>query len=340
MGKPLAVTLGEPAGIGPDITLEAWRRRKELDLPAFYVLGDPDFLTARAARLGLAAPMARVMPDEAAAAFGAALPVVDLGIRIATEPGKPDRDGALLAIAAIERGARDALDGRSGALVTNPIAKSVLYAHGFTAPGHTEYLARFCAERTGQSTRAVMLLWSEELAVVPVTIHVPLGEVPRQLTTDLIEETALIVEREMRTRFSVERPRLAVSGLNPHAGESGTIGGEEAAVIAPALERLRARGLDVKGPLAADSMFHPKARAAYDVALTMFHDQALIPIKTIAFDRAVNVTLGLPLVRTSPDHGTAFDIAGTGRASASSLVAALRLAARLARVPAPLGVAR
>jgi 4-hydroxythreonine-4-phosphate dehydrogenase len=205
----------------------------------------------------------------------------------------------------------------------------VLYRTGFAEPGHTEFLARLAQEHTGRAVHPVMMLWSEELAVVPVTIHLPVRDVPRTLTTGLIIETGRIVARELTDRFGIARPRLALAGLNPHAGEDGTLGDEDRAVVAPAVEKLRAEGIDARGPLPADTMFHAAARRSYDVALAMYHDQALIPIKTLAFDHAVNVTLGLPFVRTSPDHGTAFDIAGTGRADPTSLVAALRLAARL-----------
>ncbi len=329
MRAPLAVTLGEPAGIGPDITIAAWRRRRELNLPPFYVVGDARFFAERGRELGISAAVCHAAPSDAAQAFEHALPIVDLGVKIATASGHPDETGARAAIVSIERATSDVLDGLAAAVVTNPIAKSVLYAQGFAAPGHTEFLAQLIQKRTGRQARSVMMLWSDELAVVPITIHMPLKDVPRELTSDLIVETGRIVARELKTRFGVESPRLAISGLNPHAGENGTIGEEEFTVILPAIERLRAAGVDVRGPLAADSMFHPKARATYDAALTAYHDQALIPIKTIAFDHAVNVTLGLPVVRTSPDHGTAFNLAGTGKANPSSFIAALRLAARL-----------
>ena len=217
----------------------------------------------------------------------------------------------------------------AAAVVTNPVAKNVLYRSGFAEPGHTEYLAKLAEASTGTAVQPVMLLWSPELAVVPVTIHLPLKDVFARLTTDLIVETGRIVARDLRSRFGIARPRLAVAGLNPHAGEQGTLGDEDLAVVQPAVQRLIADGIDARGPLPADSMFHQAARESYDVALAMYHDQALIPIKTLAFDHAVNVTLGLPFVRTSPDHGTAFDIAGTGRADPSSLIAAIRLAARL-----------
>jgi 4-hydroxythreonine-4-phosphate dehydrogenase len=330
MSQPLALTLGEPAGIGPDITLAAWRRRVELDLPAFYLLGDPQCLARRAERLGLEVPIEIATPATAAAAFAHALPVVPLDLPATAEPGKPDATSAPAAIASIDRAVADVLAGKAAAVVTNPVSKSVLYRSGFNDPGHTEYLARLSFEHTGVPAWPVMMLWSPEVAVVPVTIHVPLHEVPQRLTRDLIFETGRVVARDLTDRFGIAHPRLAVAGLNPHAGEDGTLGKEDSTIVRPAVERLIADGIDARGPLAADSMFHEAARKTYDAALCMYHDQALIPIKTLAFDHAVNVTLGLPFVRTSPDHGTAFDIAGSGKADPSSLIAALKLAARLA----------
>jgi 4-hydroxythreonine-4-phosphate dehydrogenase len=334
MTRPLALTLGEPAGIGPDITLAAWQRRAELALPPFYLLADPDFVDRRARQLGLKIPLRVVEPDGAASAFAAALPVVALAEQVTAAPAHPDASSAPAAIASIRRAVADVFAGRAHAVVTNPVAKAVLYRTGFAEPGHTEYLARLAQEHTGRAAHPVMMLWSPELAVVPVTIHLPVRDVPRQLTTPLILDTGRIVARDLRERFGIARPRLALAGLNPHAGEEGTLGDEDLSVVAPAVEQLRAEGIDARGPIPADTMFHAAARRSYDAALAMYHDQALIPIKTLAFDHAVNVTLGLPFVRTSPDHGTAFDIAGTGQASPTSLVAALKLAARLVAAPA------
>ena len=328
-GPPLALTLGEPAGIGPDLTLAVWKRRVELDMPTFYVIGDPVFYRQRAAGLGLAVPVAVTTPAQAHETFARALPVVPLDLKVTAQPGKPDDSSAPAAIASIRHAVADVMAGRACGVVTNPIAKSVLYRGGFAEPGHTEYLAKLAEEATGQSYRPVMLLWSSELAVVPVTIHLPLKDVPGQLTTALIVETGRIVARDLNRRFGIARPRIAVAGLNPHAGEDGMLGDEDLTVVAPAVAQLRQDGIDAVGPLPADTMFHARARAAYDVAMCMYHDQALIPIKTLAFDHGVNVTLGLPFVRTSPDHGTAFDIAGTGKANPASLIAALALAARL-----------
>ena len=330
MAHVLALTLGEPAGIGPDIALEAWRRRADLGLPPFYILADPEFLHRRAKELRSDVALSVVEPAAAAAAFRDTLPVVDIGVAVTAQPGKPDDSSAPAALAAIRRAVSDVRAGLAAAVVTNPVAKSILYRSGFTEPGHTEYLAKLAEEATGVPAQPVMLLWSPELAVVPVTIHLPLKDVFARLTTDLIVETGRIVARDLRSRFAIAQPRLAVAGLNPHAGEQGALGDEDIAIVQPAVQRLLAEGIDARGPLSADSMFHQAARASYDVALAMYHDQALIPIKTLAFDHAVNVTLGLPFVRTSPDHGTAFDIAGTGRADPSSLIAALKLAARIA----------
>jgi 4-hydroxythreonine-4-phosphate dehydrogenase len=329
MPLPLALTLGEPAGIGLDITLTIWQRRTELGIPPFYLLADPRHLKSRAARMSLDVPIAPVEPAQAGAAFANALPVVDIGVTTTAEPGRPDASSAPAAIAAIRRAVADVFGGKASAVVTNPVAKNVLYRSGFAEPGHTEYLAKLAAEMTGATVMPVMMLWSPELAVVPVTIHLPLSEVPKRLTTDLVVDTGRIVARDLNRRFGIVHPRLAVAGLNPHAGEEGALGEEDRAVVAPAIARLAAEGIDVRGPLPADTMFHEAARKSYDAALCMYHDQALIPIKTLAFDHAVNVTLGLPFVRTSPDHGTAFDIAGSGRADPSSLIAALKLAARL-----------
>ncbi|MCC6777850.1 MAG: 4-hydroxythreonine-4-phosphate dehydrogenase PdxA [Hyphomicrobiales bacterium] len=328
MAGPLALTLGEPAGIGPDLTFAAWRRRAEL--PPFYLLADPDFVAARAAQLAPDVPIAAVEPTAATATFARALPVVDIGVRVTAQPGRPDASSAPAAIAAIRRAVADVLAGAAAAVVTNPVAKNVLYRSGFAEPGHTEYLARLAQEATGVAARPVMMLWSPELAVVPVTIHLPLRDVVATLSTELVVETGRIVDHDLKGRFGIAKPRLAVAGLNPHAGEDGALGSEDITIVRPAVERLAAEGIDVRGPLPADTMFHAAARARYDAAIAMYHDQALIPIKTLAFDHAVNVTLGLPFVRTSPDHGTAFDIAGSGRANPGSLIAAISLAGRLA----------
>ena len=328
--QPLALTLGEPAGIGPDLALAVWSRRAELKIPPFYLVADPDFVRRRASRLGLAVPIAAVVPAAAIASFSSALPVVALDIEISAEPGRPDGSSAPAAIGSIRRAVGDVIAGHAAAIVTNPVAKNILYRSGFAEPGHTEFLATLVQEATQKTLRPVMMLWSPELAVVPVTIHLPLREIFQHLTVELVAETGRIVARDLAARFRISHPRLVVAGLNPHAGENGSLGDEDRTIVAPAVARLVAEGINARGPLPADTLFSNKARQTYDVALCMYHDQALIPIKTLAFDHAVNVTLGLPFVRTSPDHGTAFDIAGTGTADPTSLIAALRLAERLA----------
>jgi 4-hydroxythreonine-4-phosphate dehydrogenase len=331
MAKPLALTLGEPAGIGPDITIKAWLRRDELKLPPFYLLGDHDLLNHRAKSLGLDVKLADVAAKDAAAAFAHALPVVATGCAATALPGRPDASSAEAALASIRQAVSDVRAGRAAAVVTNPIAKSVLYRAGFRHPGHTEFLAELAASN-GRAPQPVMMLWSPVLVVVPVTIHLSLREAIARLSTDLIVTTARIVATSLKARFGLANPRLAIAGLNPHAGEDGSLGMEDRTIVAPAIDILRGDGLAVTGPLPADTMFHEAARKNYDCAICMYHDQALIPVKTLAFDDAVNVTLGLPFIRTSPDHGTAFDIAGTGRANPASLIAALRLAARMASV--------
>jgi 4-hydroxythreonine-4-phosphate dehydrogenase len=325
---PLALTMGDPAGIGPELILRAWSRRAE-GIPPFFALAAPEPLMRLARQIGIAAPIAIVPPEEAAEVFSERLPVVALEHDADAQPGEPDPRFARATLESIERAVALTQQGRAAAVVTNPIAKKTLYDAGFRHPGHTEYLGEL-ARASGADADPVMMIWSPLLAVVPITIHIALAEVPARLTRELIISTARVVDRDLRRRFGMARPRLAFTGLNPHAGESGAMGREEIEVIAPALEILRAEGLDCAGPLPADTTFHPAARARYDVALTMYHDQGLIPAKTLAFDDGVNITLGLPFVRTSPDHGTAFDIAGRGLARPTSLIAALKLAHRLA----------
>ncbi|MBB3935134.1 4-hydroxythreonine-4-phosphate dehydrogenase PdxA [Aureimonas phyllosphaerae] len=327
---PLAVSVGEPSGVGVDVTLAAFERRQVLDLPTFFLIADPEMVASRAERLGLDVQVRTIgRPSEcgADARFFDVLPLVN---HHSEAPGRPDPANAAGTIEAIDRATRLVLEGSAGAIVTNPIDKKALYDAGFRHPGHTEYLADLCTNLTGQACQPVMLLTGPDLSCVPVTIHIPLADVPAALTSELILSTARIVARDLRARFGLERPRLAVSGLNPHAGERGAIGHEDENIIRPAVEILRTEGFDVVGPLPGDTMFHPEARARYDVALCMYHDQALIPAKTLAFDETVNVTLGLPIIRTSPDHGTAADLAGTGTARPNSFIAALRLAGRMA----------
>lgn len=332
---PLVLTTGDPAGIGPDIALTAWRDREQTTLPPFVLAGDPALLRKRARLLNLDIAIREIEEGELgaegfAASFRQALLVLPCGDAAAARPGIPDPANAPATLASLDTGIRLASAGLAAALVTNPIAKHVLQAAGFTHPGHTEYLAACCARPGEAPPLSVMMLWSPELAVVPVTIHVALRRVPELLTSELIVRTGRIVAEGLARRFGIAKPRLALAGLNPHAGEEGRMGSEDAAVVRPAVEELRRLGIDASGPYPADTMFHAAARRRYDAALCMYHDQALIPLKTIAFDDGVNVTLGLPFVRTSPDHGTAFDIAGSGKARPDSLVAALKLARRMA----------
>jgi 4-hydroxythreonine-4-phosphate dehydrogenase len=320
--------MGEPSGIGPDVILMLYAQREALGLPEFAVYGTADFLRARAARLGLAMEVATVVPGEAAATFASALPVVDVPGNVADHPGAPSPVAAPAVIGSVERAVAAVLRGECRGLVTGPIQKATLYGTGFNHPGHTEFLAALCANG-GTPRRPVMMLTHGPLRVVPATIHVPLSTVPGLITTALINETANILEHDLRTRFGIEKPRIGVAGLNPHAGEGGTLGSEDNAIIRPAVEGLRLEGMDIEGPIPADTLFHLPRWKSYDAVIAMYHDQGLIPIKTVAFDEAVNITLGLPLVRTSPDHGTALDLAGTGKASTGSFLAALRMADRL-----------
>jgi 4-hydroxythreonine-4-phosphate dehydrogenase len=335
----MAVTLGDPAGIGPDITLMSWCARAAHGLLPFAVYGGAEVLRQRASALGLDVPIVPIRHiGEAAHCFGNALPVVQPVARKGAG-GPADQDAAIVSI--IEAATTAAVTGDALALVTNPIAKKSLQSIALDYPGHTAFLGQLAARHTADATiRPVMMLVAPELRVVPATVHVPLATVPRLLTRALIVATGRITARALAEDFGVPSPRIAVAGLNPHAGEDGLIGTEETEIVAPAIADLRSEGLNVSGPHSADSMFHEEARRGYDVAIAMYHDQALIPLKTLAFDRGVNVTLGLPFVRTSPDHGTAYALAGTGRARPDSLIAALQLAAELgqrraaARVPA------
>jgi 4-hydroxythreonine-4-phosphate dehydrogenase len=327
-GPALALTQGDPSGIGPEIALKAWLAREPADHP-FFLLADPGHIARTAAALALDVPLSIVAPAEAATAFATALPIVPLAAHVVGRPGDPDDADAAATIEAIERAVSLVRAGTAAAVVTNPIAKEVLYAAGFHHPGHTEFLGELAERHWSIRVRPVMMLWSPVLAVVPTTIHIALHRIFDELTENLIVETGRITAHDLATKFLIARPRLAFSGLNPHAGEGGTMGREELDIIAPAVAKLQGEGIAASGPHPADTMFHAAARARYDAAICMYHDQALIPIKALAFDSAVNLTLGLPFIRTSPDHGTAFDIAGKGLADPASLVAALRLAARL-----------
>lgn len=328
---PLALTLGEPAGIGPDITIDAWLARRSAGIPPFILIGDAGLVARRAALLGRDCPVRACAPGEAAAIFDTALPCLEGAPAVGGAPGRIAEADSRAVVASIRAAVEMAQAGEVAGIVTNPIHKKALNTIGFPFPGHTEYLGALGEELFGAPAMPVMMLAGPDLRVVPVTIHVPLAEVPRLLTTELIVETGTIVARDLERRFGIANPRLALAGLNPHAGEEGMLGHEDERVVRPAVEALRAAGIAAVGPLPADTMFHPPARATYDAALCMYHDQALIPIKTLAFDEGVNVTLGLPFVRTSPDHGTALPLAGTGKAHATSLIAALKMADQLTR---------
>jgi 4-hydroxythreonine-4-phosphate dehydrogenase len=322
--------MGEPAGIGGEIALKAWSAQRTRPVAPFFMIDDPQRLRLLAATIGHDIPIAEIAsPDDAE--FANALPVLPLGLPVRATPGQPDPANANAVIESITRGHMLVRDGKALALVTNPIQKSTLYAAGFSHPGHTEFLAALAASKTPP----VMMLAIDGLRVVPVTVHEPLRAALDSLTSDAIVAKARIAARELQSRFGIAAPRLAIAGVNPHAGEAGTIGREEIDIVIPAIEALRAEGWRVAGPLSPDTMFHPRARAEYDVAICHYHDQALIPLKTIDYDHGVNVTLGLNFIRTSPDHGTALDIAGTGTASAESLIAALNLAAQLGLAAQP-----
>ena len=325
---PIAVSMGEPAGIGPDLILQLYANRAELALPPFIVFGSMAFLAARARRLGLSINFAQTGVDQAAGQFPVALPVAHVEGLVPDKPGDTSPLSGKVVIEAISRAVAETLAGKCRAIVTAPIHKAALYTAGFRYPGHTEFLAALCGNG-GPAPRAVMMLAHEGFRVVPLTIHVPLRDVPGLITGRLIRDTAQIVEHDLRTRFGIDEPRIAVTGLNPHAGESGAIGTEENDIIVPAVLDLQNSGMRIDGPFSADTAFHRPNWERYDAVISMYHDQALIPIKTVAFEDAVNVTLGLPIVRTSPDHGTAFDLAGTGNGSWNSMLSAMRLADRL-----------
>lgn len=323
---PLVLSLGDPSGIGPELTVKAWRALKDQAGLAFCVIGD-----ARSLR-DLDAPVAVIEDvDLASDIFEEAIPVLDQPLDIHAIPGKPDAAHARHIIGWIRTGVELCRAGKARGLVTAPIAKSVLYSAGFKFPGHTEYLAELCREGDGPAQMPVMMLTARDLRVVLATIHLPLKDVPQALSVDSVTEVARITYAALKRDFALVAPRIAMAGLNPHAGEDGTIGREEIEILIPAAERLRAEGIDVRGPLPADTLFHDEARAGYDTVLCMYHDQGLIPLKTLDFWSGVNITLGLPIVRTSPDHGTGFAIAGTGQARPDSLIAAIHAADTISR---------
>lgn len=324
---PIAVTMGEPAGIGGELSLMAWQRSQSEGLPPFYVIDCPIRLAKLAAQAGWSIPIAEISePEDCLGQFHNALPVLPLRLALDTEPGVLKVENAAAVIKSIDQAVGQVKAGKAAALVTNPIHKSVLYQAGFKHPGHTEYLA----ELAGDSARSVMMLACEQLRVVPVTVHISLKDAATTLSADEIIACGRITAEALERDFGIDRPRLAVAGLNPHAGEDGKMGREEIDIIAPAVQALRQGGIDVVGPLSADTMFHAEARATYDAALCMYHDQALIPLKTLDFHGGVNITLGLPFIRTSPDHGTALPIAGTGQANPNSFINAIKQAALMA----------
>jgi 4-hydroxythreonine-4-phosphate dehydrogenase len=324
--KPLALTMGDPAGIGGELTLKTWLALRGTG-PTFVALDDPERLTALAKALGLAVPIQVVATaEQASTAFGAALPVLPVKLAAPPIPGQPNPENAKAVVASIEQATGLAQAGSASGVVTNPINKAALYQAGFAYPGHTEFLAAL----TGATGQQIMMLASPMLRVVPVTVHASLRDSIAMLTTGMIVAAARTTAAALRRDFGLAAPRLAVAGLNPHAGEQGALGTEETTLVQPAIDALRGEGIDVSGPWPPDTMFTAFARARYDVAICMYHDQALIPLKTLDMDHGVNVTLGLPIVRTSPDHGTAFDIAGKGIADPTSLIAAIELAAQLA----------
>jgi 4-hydroxythreonine-4-phosphate dehydrogenase len=320
---PLAVSLGDPAGVGPELIAAAWARRDELGLPPFFVAGGPGLLAEAARTRGISLPVAQIFhPSEALACFDAALPVL-AGIDGDYTPGAPNREGAQLALASLTEATRLTVEGEAEALVTGPIAKARLAEVGFAHPGQTEFVAEACGVDPGD---AVMMLAGPHLRTVPLTVHIALNQVAAALSEALIERKGRIVAMALIRDFGIAAPRLAMAALNPHAGEEGRMGDEEARLIAPAIARLQAEGIAIDGPFPADGLFAPRQRAGFDAALCMYHDQALIPLKALDFDCGVNVTLGLPIIRTSPDHGTAFGIAGTGQADPGAMIAAIRMA--------------
>lgn len=323
--KPLALTMGEPAGIGPELVGRLWQERKTLDLSPFLYVGSPDAIAAV-----IDVPTKVISePSQTISEFSQALPCWPVELDAPVTLGETNQANGAAVLKSIQTSVNLALNGEVSGIVTAPIHKAALYKAGFDSPGHTEYLARLCGLPDDSS---VMMLTAQDLRVVPVTIHIPLREVPKELTADKIFRAGAALAHDLKTRFGIKSPRIAVAGLNPHAGESGTIGMEEATHIMPAIWRLRDEGIEVSDPKSADTLFHEKARQAFDAVLCMYHDQALIPVKTLDFWGGVNVTLGLPIIRTSPDHGTALELAGTGKCRPDSMVAAVKLAQRMAEM--------
>ncbi|MEX0344740.1 MAG: 4-hydroxythreonine-4-phosphate dehydrogenase PdxA [Rhizobiaceae bacterium] len=329
--RPLALTCGDAGGAGLDIAISAWLARRGESVPPFYLLAQPGAVADRARLLGADLSIRQTSPGEALSVFAEDLPIVTLENPQNANPGSALALNTAATIESIDRAVSDVIHGLAGAVVTLPIAKKPLQDAGFAFPGHTEYLAHLAKRTIGIDVVPVMMLAGPNLRAIPVTVHVPLADVPSMLSAGKIVQVCKIAANELRTRFGIPEPRIAIAGLNPHAGEDGAFGEEDSSIIRPAVEALAAEGFSVTGPLPADTMFHPAAREKYDAAVCMYHDQALIPAKALDFERTVNVTLGLPFVRTSPDHGTAFDIAGTGKANPTSLIEALKLADKLVR---------
>ncbi len=327
---PIGVSCGEVAGIGPEVIMKSWLMRRESNLPVFILYGNQFIFEKIASDLGLKINFKSCSPEDAADIFDNYLPIYEIDAPHHFIYGVPNIETAPLVINSIDQIVRAIFDQRLKALVTAPIQKSVLYDLGFKGAGHTEYLAKLCSAHAGEKITPIMLLAADELRVIPMTIHVALSKVPALITEELIFKTALKTNEILKSDFNISSPRIAFAGLNPHAGEEGTMGNEEIQIIIPALNKLRDKGLNILGPLSADTMFYKSARAKYDIAICMYHDQALIPLKTIDFDGGINITAGLPIVRCSPDHGTALDIAGQGIAKPTSFIKSLLAAERIA----------
>jgi 4-hydroxythreonine-4-phosphate dehydrogenase len=328
--RPIAVTMGEPAGIAPDITLLAWLAMKTKPGVCFFVIGDPDVLKGRASLLGLDTKLQVIgSSGEAGEVFRGALPVLRQKVSKEPEPGRIEPANSEAVIGAIKSAVELAVADQVGAIVTNPIQKKVLYTQGFEYTGHTDYIAALIRSR-GLEAKPVMMLAAPGIRTVPLTVHIPLRDVVQALTSESIIRQARVVNSDLKRYFGIVSPRIALAGLNPHAGEGGALGGEEQSIIFPAIETLKREGMNVEGPFPADSLFHAEARSRFDIVICMYHDQALIPVKTIGFHEGVNATLGLPIVRTSPGHGTALGLAGSGKANPLSLICAIELAASMA----------
>lgn len=324
MIKPLIITMGEPSGIGGELTISAWKKREVFKLPTFFAIDNINRLRA----LDASVPIKQIScPADALDIFDKALPVLNIDLEEAVELGRLNSANGKSVLTSIEKAVEFCMAGQADGLITNPIHKGALYDIGFKHPGHTEFVADLC----GKNETPIMMLAAKDLRVVPLTVHIPLKDVPTAVTQELILHKARIIDKALKVDFKIDTPRIAVAGLNPHAGEDGKMGKEEGAIIAPAIEQLKAEGIKVTGPHPADTLFHAEARIHYDIALGMYHDQALIPLKTLDFHGGVNVTLGLSVVRTSPDHGTALDIAGQGIANPSSFINAILMAADIAK---------